>query len=213
MTEFPKTASQNADHVPLSNPSLLIHSPYLGPSLRFPFIDMAVWGPVVERLCPKWTANPSDQVVCKHIVFFCLLTASFLSSLYLPIVSYLFRHLFSNVPTLRLYFCKPSQTHSHVSCSKYSPFVTSMICHLSLPLWHQAADSSSGVGLLRPFSSLRACTERGTFIDNHMRWSEQVLLWGIDSGDYGHYSASRARCSRTRPDSSLSLVLGALIFV
>ena len=41
-TEFPKTASQNADHVPLSDPSLLICSPYPGPSLRFPFINVAV---------------------------------------------------------------------------------------------------------------------------------------------------------------------------
>ena len=55
---------------------------------------------------------------------------------------------------------KPSQTRSYVSHSKYSPFVTSMICRLSLPLWHQAADSSLGVGLLRPFPSSRAHTER-----------------------------------------------------
>jgi len=51
--EFPKTASQNADHVLLSNPSLLIHSSYPGPPLRLPFIGMAAWGPVVERLCLK----------------------------------------------------------------------------------------------------------------------------------------------------------------
>ena len=87
-----------------------------------------------------------------------------------------------------------------------------MIRRLSLLLWCQAADSSSGVGLLRPFPSSRACTEGGTFIDNHMRWSEQGLLLGIDSGDHGHYFASRAQCSRTWPDSSLSLVLRALIF-
>ena len=93
MTEFPKTASQNADHVPLSNPSLLIHSPYPGPSLRFPFIDMAMRGPVVERPCPKWTADPSDWVICKCIVFFCLLIAGFLSSLYLPIGFYVINQL------------------------------------------------------------------------------------------------------------------------
>ena len=52
-TEFPKTVSQNANHVPLSNPSLLIRSPYLGPSLTLPFINMAMQGPVVERLCSK----------------------------------------------------------------------------------------------------------------------------------------------------------------
>jgi len=51
--EFPKTASQNADHVPLSNPSLLICFSYLGPFLRLPFIDMATWGPVVERSCSE----------------------------------------------------------------------------------------------------------------------------------------------------------------
>ena len=51
--EFPKTASQNADHVPLSDPSLFICSPYLGPSLTLSFIDMAAWGPVVERSCSK----------------------------------------------------------------------------------------------------------------------------------------------------------------
>ena len=175
--EFPKTASQNADHVPLSDPSLLIYSSYSGPSLKFPFIDMVAWGPVVERLCLKWTADPSDRIVCERIVFFCLLTASFLSSLYLPIiVSYLLRHLFLSVPTLRLYSRKPSWTCSHVSYSKYSPFITSMICRLSLPLWCQTTDSSSGVGLLKPFLSSRACTEGGTFIDNHMKWSEQVLL-------------------------------------
>jgi len=191
-TEFPKTASQNADHVPLSDPSLLIRSPYPSPSLRFPFIDMATWGSVVGRSCSKWTADPSDQIVREHIVFFCLLTTCFLFSLCLSIGSFLLRHLFSSVPTLRLSFCEPSQTCSYVSCSKYSPFVTSMIHCLSLPLWHQAADSSSGVGLLRLFPSLRAHTEGGTFIDNHMRWSEQGLLWGIDSGDHGHYSASWA---------------------
>jgi len=211
--EFPKTASQNADHVPPSDPSFLIHSPYPGSSLRFPFINVAAWGPVIERSCSKWTADPSDWVVHKRIVFFFLLILGFLSSLYLPIVSYLLRYLFSSVLTLRLYFCEPSQTCSHVSCSKYSPFVTSVIRRLSLPLWHQAADSSLGVGLLKPFLSLRAHTEGGTFIDNHMRWSEQGLLWGIDIDDYGHYSASQAQCSRTRLDSSLSLVLGVLIFV
>jgi len=155
------------------------------------------WGPVVERLCSKWTANLSDQIVCKCIVFFFLLTASFLSFVYLSIVSYLLRYLFSSVPTLRLYLCEPSQTCSHVSCSKYSPFVTSVIYRLSLPLWRQAADSSSGVGLLKLFLSSRAHTEGGTFIDDHMRWSEQGLLWEIDSGDYSHYSTSRVRCSRT----------------
>ena len=40
-TEFSKTTSQNANHVPLSDLLLLIHSSYLGPSLRLPFIDMA----------------------------------------------------------------------------------------------------------------------------------------------------------------------------
>ena len=134
-TEFPKIASQNADHVPPSDPSLLICSPYLGPSLRFPFFDMAMRGPVIERSCSKWTANLSDQIIHECIIFFCLLTAGFLFSLYLPIVSYLLRHLFSSVLTLRLYFWEPSQTHSYVSCSKYSPFVTSVICCLSLPLW------------------------------------------------------------------------------
>ena len=97
------------------------------------------WGPVVERLCSKWTANLSDQIVCKCIVVFFLLTASFLSFVYLSIVSYLLRYLFSSVPTLRLYLCEPSQTCSHVSCSKYSPFVTSVIRHLSLPLWCQVS--------------------------------------------------------------------------
>ena len=213
ITAFPKIASQNADHVPLSDPSPLIHSPYPSPSLRFPFIDMTARGPVVERSCSKWTANPSDQIVCEHIVFFCLLTICCLSSLRLPIGSFLLRHLFSSIPTPRLSFCKPSRTCFYVSRSKYSPFVISVICCLSLPLWHQAADSSLGVGLLRPFPSSRVCTEEETFIDNHMRWSEQGLLWGIDSGDHGYYSASQARCSRTWPDSSLSLVLGVLIFV
>ena len=52
-TEFSKTASQNADYVPLSDPSLLIWSPYPSPSLKFPFIDMAMQGPVIERLCSK----------------------------------------------------------------------------------------------------------------------------------------------------------------
>jgi len=53
LTEFPKTASQNADHVPPSNPSFLICFPYLGPSLRLPFINVAAWGPVIERSCSK----------------------------------------------------------------------------------------------------------------------------------------------------------------
>ena len=52
-TEFPKTASQNADHVPLSDPSLLICSLYLGSFLTLPFINIAAWGPIVERSCSK----------------------------------------------------------------------------------------------------------------------------------------------------------------
>ena len=56
-------------------------------------------------------------------------------------------------------------------------------------------------------------TEGRTFIDNHMRWSEQGLLWGIDSGDYSHYSTFLVLCSRTQLDSSLSWVLRVLIFV
>ena len=211
--EFPKTASQNADHVPLSDPSLLIYSSYSGPSLKFPFIDMVAWGPVVERLCLKWTADPSDQIVCERIVLSFFLTTKFLSSLYLPIVSYLFRYLSSSVPISILYCHEPSRTRSHISHTKYSPFVTSVIRCLSLSLWCQAADSSLGVGLLRPFPFLRACTEEGTFINNYMKWSKQRLLWGIDSGDHGHYSASWAQCLRTQLDSSLSLVLRALIFV
>jgi len=175
--------------------------------LRFSYIDMATQGPVVERLCLKWTTDPSDQIVCERAVLFYLFTTYSLSSLYLPWDSFLLSHLCPSVPILRLSFTEPSQTRPYVSCSKYSPFVTSMICRLSLPLWRQAADSSSGAGLLRPFFSSRACTERGTFIDNHIRWSEQGLLWGIDSGDHGHYSTSWARCLRTWPDSSLSLVL------
>ena len=157
---------------------------YLSPSLRFPYIDMAAWGSVVERLCLKWTADPSDRIICEHAVLFYLFTTCFFSSLYLPGDSFLLRHLFSSIPILRLFFIEPSQICSYVSCSKYSPFVTSMIRHLSLPLWHQAADSSSGVGLLRLFPSSRVHTEGRTFIDNHMRWSEQGLLWGIDSGDH-----------------------------
>ena len=75
----------------------------------------------------------------------------------------------------------------------------------------QAADSSLGVGLLRLFPSLRAHIGGGTFIDNHMRWCEQGLLWGIDSSGYGHYSTSWAWYSRTQLDSSLSWALGVLI--
>ena len=33
-----------------------------------------------------------------------------------------------------------------------------------------------------------------------MRWSEQRLLWGIDSGDHGHYSASWALCVTNQLD-------------
>ena len=51
--EFPKTASQNTDYVSLSNPSFLICSFYLGPSLRLSFTNMAVQGPIVERLCSE----------------------------------------------------------------------------------------------------------------------------------------------------------------
>ena len=192
---------------------LLLSFIFLLIAVKPPFAPFTTWGPVIERLCSKWTTDPSDQIVCKHIVFFCLFTVGFLSSLYLPIGSYLLRHLFSSVLTLRLYLWEPSQTRSYVSCSKYSLFVTSVIHRLSLPLWRQAADSSSGVGLLKLFLSLRAHTEGRTFMDNHMRWSEQGLLWGIDSGDYSHYSASWARCLRIQPDSSFSLVLRALIFV
>ena len=102
--EFPKTTSQNADHILPSNPSLLICSSYLGPSLRLPIIGMAMWGPVIERLCSEWTADLSDWIVCKRIVFFVLLTTEFLSSLYLLIVSYLLRYLSSSVLTPMLYF-------------------------------------------------------------------------------------------------------------
>ena len=213
LTEFPKTASQNADHVPSSDPSFLIHSLYPGPSLRLPFIDVAAWGPVIERSCSKWTTNPFDWIACKCIILFSLFTAKFLSSLYLLIVSYLLRYLFSSVPTPILYFA-----------SSLKPTPMSLILNIAFLLypwsaaylyllWCQAADSSSGVGLLRPFPSSRACTERRTFIDSHMRWSEQGLLWGIDSGDHSHYSTSWAQCLRAWLNSSLSRVLGVLIFV
>ena len=135
-----------------------------------------------------------------------LFTTCFLSFPYLPWDSFLLRHPFSIVPIPRLFFTEPSRSRSYASYSKYSLCVTSVIRHLFLPSWHQAVDSSLGVGLLRPFPSSRARTEGRTFIDNHIRWSEQGLLWGIDSGDHGHYSASRAWCLRTRPDSSLSVM-------
>ena len=51
--EFPKTASQNADHTPPSDSLLLICFPYPGPSLTLSFIDMAAQGPIVERLCSE----------------------------------------------------------------------------------------------------------------------------------------------------------------
>ena len=108
--EFPKTTSQNADHVPLSDSSLLIRSPYLGPSLRLPFIDVATWRPVVERSCSKWTADPSDWIICERIVFFFLLIARFLSSLYLSIVFYLFRYLSLSILTPMLYFASPLES-------------------------------------------------------------------------------------------------------
>jgi len=211
--EFPKTVSQNADHIPLSNPSLLIRSSYPGPSLRLPFIDMAMRGPAIERLCLEWTVDPSDQIVCKHSIFFVLLTAEFLSSLYLPIASYLLRYLFLNVLTLLLYFTSPLEPTPTSLVLNIAPLLHPWSVVYLYLLWCQIADSSLGVSLLRPFPSLRACTEGRTFIDDHMRWSEQGLLWGIDSGDHGHYSASQAQYSRTQPDSSLSQVLGVLIFV
>ena len=100
----------------------------------------------------------------------------------------------SSLVSRSLYYLLSSSfvSASMPSCSKYSPCAISVIHYLFLPLWHQAADSSLGIGLLRPFPSSRARIEGGTFINNHMRWSEQGLLWGIDSGDHGHYSASRA---------------------
>jgi len=167
---------------------------------------MAVQGPVIERLHSGWTADLSDWIVHKHIIFFVSLVAWFLSSLYLPIVSYLLRHLSLSTPTLLLYFAsplKPTPISLALNIIPLTAQVTSVIHHLSLPLWCQAADSLLGVGFLRPFSFLRACIERETFIDNHMRWSEQELLWGIDSGDYSHYFAFQVLCLRTRLDSSL----------
>jgi len=184
--------------------------------LTLPFIDMAMWGPVVERLRSEWTINPSDQIVCKHIVFFIFFSARFLSSLYFPIVCYLLRHLSLSASTLPLYFMsplKPTPISLVLNIAPLMAQVTSVIRRLSLPLWCKAVVSSLEVGLLRLFPSSRACTEGRTFIDNHMRWSEQVLLWEIDSGDYGHYSTSWAQCSRTQLDSSLSWALRVLIFV
>ena len=121
--EFPKTASQNVDYVPLSGPLLFIHSPYPGSFLRFSFIDIATQGPVVERLCSKWTADPSNWIVRKRIIFFFLLTAKFLSFLYLPIVSYLFRYLSLSVPTPMLYFV-----------SSLKPIPMSLILNIALLL-------------------------------------------------------------------------------
>jgi len=193
--EFSRTASQNADQFSPANPSLLICSLYPGPSLTLSFIDMAGRGPVVERSCSEWTVDLSDWIVCKHIVFFVFLVAQFLSSLYLSMVSYLLRHLSLSALALLLYFMsslKSTPISLVLNIAPLTAQVTSVIHHLSLPLWHQATDSSLGVGLLRPFPFLRARTEGGTFIDNHMRWSEQGLLWGIDSSNYGHYSASQA---------------------
>jgi len=184
------------------------------PFLEFPFYwygraetccrEIVFQNELLIPLIGPFMSTPYSSASSQHASF---------PSLYLPWDFFFLSHLCSSAPTLRLSFTKPSQICSYVARSKYSPFVTSVICHLSLPLWRQAADSLSGAGLLRPFPSSRARTEGGTFIDNHMRWSEQGLLWKIDSGDYGHYSASQARCSRTRPDSSLSLILRVLIFV
>ena len=184
--------------------------------MRLPFIDMATWGPVVEKLCLEWTVDPSDWIICKCIVSFALFTIGLLFFLYLPIVSYLLRHLFLSVPALLLYFAsplKPTPMSLVLNIAPLTAQVTSVIYHLSLPLWRQAIDSSLGVSLLRPLLFSRARIEGGTFIDNHMRWSEQGLLWGIDSGDHGYYSISWVWCLRTWLDSSLSQVLRTLIFV
>ena len=132
--EFPRTTSQNAFHVSLSNPSLLICSLYPDPSLTLPFIDMAMQGPVVDILCLKWTVNPSDWIVCKCIVFFIFLLAWFVSSLYLPIISYLLRHLSSSALTLLLYFVsplKPTPISLILNITPLTAQVTSVICHLS----------------------------------------------------------------------------------
>ena len=83
-------------------------------------------------------------------------------SLYLPRDSFLLSHLCPSIPILRLFFTKPSRICSYTSHSKYSPCVTSVIRHLFLPLWCQAADPSSGVGL-KAVSFLKSMYRGGNF--------------------------------------------------
>jgi len=155
---------------------LILHSSfalsYPGPSLTLPFINMATWGPVIEKLHLEWTVDPFDWIVCEHIIFFVFFTVWFLSFLYFPIVSYLLSHLFLSTPTFLLYFVsplKPTPIFLILNIAPLTAQVTSVIHRLFLPLWCQAADPSSGVGLLGPFLSSRACIEERTFINNHMR--------------------------------------------
>ena len=175
-TEFPKTASQNADHVLPSDSSLLICSPYLGSFLRLPFINMATWGPVVERLCSKWTTDPSDRIVHEYIVFFFLLTAEFLSSLYLSIVSYLLRYLSLSVLTSMLYFVSPLK-----------PTPMSLVLNIAplLHLWSAVYLYLYGIRLLTLHWELVSWSR--SFPREHVQRGELLLITIWDDPSKGYY--------------------------
>ena len=129
--EFSRTASQNADHASPSDPLLLICFFYPGPSLILPVINMAMWGPVVERLCSEWTANPfwldCLQVHCILPPSHSLIPFSLYPLVvFLPSQGSLLEH-----PSSPSILCKPSQTHSRCSHSEYISFDSpSYICDL-----------------------------------------------------------------------------------
>ena len=120
--EFPRTASQNTDHTSLSDPSLLIHFLYPGPSLILSFIDIAAQGPVIKRLHSEWTINLFGWAVYECIVFFLLFVDWSLSFLYLLVVYIPPQGSLLDYPSSSSKSHKPSQTHSHFPHFKYISF-------------------------------------------------------------------------------------------
>ena len=177
--EFPRTASQNADHTSPSNPLLLIHFFYLGPSLILPVINMAMRGPVVERLCSEWTTDPF-WLDCLQA--HCILPPSYSLipfSLY-PLVVFLPpQGSLLERPNSPSILCEPSQTHSHCSHSKYISFDSPSYIH-DLPSIFTFSD-------VRPLTLYWELVFWGCFLpQEHIQRGELLLItiWDDPSKDY-----------------------------
>ena len=213
MAEFSKIASQNADHVPPSDP----HSSFVL-SLSEPFFEVPLYRYGRVGTCRR---EITFEMNCRSSWSYRLRVHRTLSTSSQPASSplYTFPETPSSSGISPLASRSPGYPLSSPLMAAPMPLILNIV-----PVLHPWSVTYFYLYDIRLLTLhwelvswghflLREHVQRGELLLITMRWSKQGLLWGIDSGDHGHYSASQAQCSRTWPDSSLSLVLGALIFV